>query len=388
MRPQHAPRPLGRQRIRNRRGYALMMSMIIITFMSILGVGIFGMASTGIRQAFRRRDTTAALSIAQGGLEEGVGQLKSNPDWAGIRNVSLGAGTVTVSVTTPAGNPTRRIVTSVGTVNNGQYSVSRTARITLETGKVPPVFYKALATKKDFRIHGNVDINSSPLLNAGDVHANGDLELSGSAVDIFGQATASGTVSTSGGPKVSRGMVSGVPPMAFPEVDQELKNMALADGTTWGDVERSNGSLVKGKINGDLVADGGVGFKINGVVWVTGDLTIQGPITGKGTIIVEGVISLNAKFDYPLLSPLQSLLFITTNTSSTAVDLTGNRTFKGLIYAPNGGVRLRGTTAFTGGILAETIDLGGTPDITRWTDWDEDPPVSPKVFEVKGYEEL
>lgn len=375
-----------RRRVRGRRGYALLMSMIIITFMSILGVGIFGMASTGIRQAFRRRDTTVALSIAQGGLEEGIGQLKSNSSWTGIRNVSLGAGTVTVTVTTPASYPSRRVVTSTGTVNNGQYTVTRTTRITLDTGNVPPVFYKALATKKDFRIHGNVDINSTPLANAGDVHANGDMELSGSAVDILGQATASGVVTTNGGPKVSRGMMSGVPPMTFPDVDAAFKAQALANGSTSGNVSKSDGSLLKGKISGDVTVSGS-GATITGVVWITGSLDINGPITGKGTIVVDGPISLDAKFNYPAAA-LQSILFITTSTSTTAVDLTGNRTFKGIIYAPYGGVRLRGTTAFLGAILADTIDLGGTPNITRWTDWDDDPPVSPKVFEVKGYEEL
>jgi hypothetical protein len=255
--------------------------------------------------------------------------------------------------------------------------VTRTTRITLDTGNVPPVFYKALATKKDFRIHGNVDIDSTPLANAGDVHANGNMELSGSAVNILGQATASGVVTTNGGPNVSRGMVSGVPPMTFPEVDATFKAQALVNGSASGNVTKSDGSLMKGKIGGNVTVSGS-GATITGVVWITGSLDIQGPITGKGTIVVDGPISLDAKFNYPSTA-LQSILYITTSTDTMAVDLTGNRTFKGII---------RGTTAYLGGILAETIDLGGTPDVTRWTDWDDDPPPSPKVFEVKGYEEL
>ncbi len=372
---------------RSRRGYALLMSMIIITFMSILGIGIFGMASTSIRQAFRRKDSTIALNLAQGALEEAISQIKSNPDWKGLASTSFGGGNIAVTVATPAGHPGRRVVTATGTVSGGQYTIARSVRVTLETGHVPPLFYKALATKKDFRIHGNVTVDSSPLANVGDVHANGDLELSGSAVDIYGQGTASGTVIENGSPNVTRGMVSGVPPMTFPEVDQGLKDQALADGITQGNVNEKDGDRVKGKVNGNLVASSPNGFHVDGVVWVTGDLTIAGPITGKGTVIVDGEISLNAKFNYPSTA-LESLLFITTSTSATAADLTGNRTFKGVIYAPNGGVRLRGTTKYMGSILAETIDLGGTPDITRWTDWDDDPPPTPKIFEVKGYEEL
>lgn len=377
----------GHGKRRSRRGYALLMSMIIITFMSILGIGIFGMASTSIRQAFRRKDSAIALNLAQGAMEEAVSQIKSDPDWRGLPSTSFGGGTIVVTVTTPAAKPDRRVVTATGTVSGGLYTISRSVRVTLETGQVPPIFYKALATKKDFRVHGNVTVDSSPLANVGDVHANGDLELSGSAVDIHGQATASGKVIVSGGPNVTRGMVSGVPPMTFPEIDPLLKAQALQNGLTAGNVNLNDGSLVKGKIIGNLVASAPNGFQVEGVVWVTGDLTIAGPITGKGTVIVDGEINLNARFNYPSTA-LESLLFITTSTSSTAADLTGNRIFKGVIYAPNGGVRLRGTTKYMGSILAETIDLGGTPDITRWTDWDDDPPPTPRVFEVKGYEEL
>ncbi|MGV3724731.1 MAG: DUF7305 domain-containing protein [Actinomycetota bacterium] len=84
----------------------------------------------------------------------------------------------------------------------------------------------------------------------------------------------------------------------------------------------------------------------------------------------------------PITSPT------TTSTAATAVDLGGNRQFKGIIYAPYGGVKLHGTPALLGGVLAERVTFSGTPDITKWTDFDQDPPALPRVFQLKGWEEL
>jgi hypothetical protein len=293
---------------------------------------------------------------------------------------------VAVSITTPASNPSRRVIVSTGTVQGFNHTTTRSIRATADLGAIPPVFYMALASKQSFGINGNVTVNSAPTLHQGNTHSNGNITLSGSAALVDGAATASGTVSTSGSPVVTGGTASGVAPMTFPDVDATLKDQALASGTTTGNALVSDGSLVKGKISGNLTVSGS-GCQITGVVWVTGNLTIKGPITGKGTLICDGTMSLDCKFSYPVTA-LANIVYICTSTSTTAADLGGNRQFKGVIYVPNGGVKAHGTPNFFGGILAKSITFSGNPSITRWTQFDTDPPPLPKLFQLCGWEEI
>lgn len=364
----------------------LLTSMVLLTFFTAMGMSMFGLASTTMRTTIRRRDTTQALNLAMGGLDHAVSELKSNTAFAGYQNRALGAGTVSLTVTTPSGQPDRRVVVSTGTVTGSGYSISRSVRATMDTGSLPPVFYNALAAKTDFTLNGNITIDSSPLIHKGDVHCNEDVTLHGSSMTVDGKVTATGTVNVSGGPTVTGGMLSGVAPMAFPDIDSAFKQKALEYGATSGNRTVSDGSVVQGKISGNLTIGSG-GATINGVVWVTGTLTVGGPVNGKGTVIVDGTISLDAKTTYSS-SHVANLAWITTSTDSAAVDLGGNRQFKGLIYAPYGGVKLHGTPTLFGGVMANSVTFSGTPDITKWTDFHLDPPTLPRVFMLKGWQEL
>lgn len=369
-----------------RRGHMLLTSMVLLTFFTAMGMAMFGLASTTLRTTMRRRDTTQALNLAMGGLDHAVSELKGNAAYAGYQNRSLGPGTITVSVNTPSGQPNRRVVMSSGTVTGSGYSITRTIRATMDTGSIPPVFYNALAAKTDFTLNGNISVDSTPIAKKGDIHCNEDVTLHGSAMSVDGRVTATGTVNVSGGPTVTGGMTSGAPPMAFPEIDEAFKQQALAYGSVSGSRTVSDGSVIQGKINGSLTIGSG-GATINGVVWVTGALTVAGPVNGKGTVVAEGSVSLDARTNYSS-SHVSNIVWITTSTASTAVDLGGNRQFKGIVYAPYGGVRLHGTPSLLGGILAESVTFSGNPDITKWTDFDQDPPAVPRVFQLKGWEEL
>lgn len=364
----------------------LLTSMVLLTFFSAMGMAMFGMASTALRTTMRRRDTAQAMNLAMGGLDDAIASLKSNPSFSGFASRNLGPGTISVEVTTPPGSPNRRVVVSTGVVTGKGYTISRRVRATLDTGTVPPVFQKALAAKTSFTLNGNITVDSTPLAHSGDIHSNGNVTLHGSAMDVDGKVTATGTVNVSGNPTVTRGMVSGVAPMTFPEIDESFKQQALAYGSSGGRFV-SNGGTVQGKINGSLTIAASGGATINGVVWVTGNLTVSGPVYGKGTVIVEGVMNLDARETYSS-NHVANIVWISTNNSPTAVDLGGNRQFKGIIYAPYGGVRLHGTPTLLGGVMANSVTFSGTPDVTRWTDFDNDPPALPSFFQLRGWEEL
>jgi hypothetical protein len=374
-----------------RRGYSLVASMIFLSLLALMGSSLFAMANASSRVALRRKQNAQALQLAMGVVDDAIAAYEETSTFTTFSNRALGAGTVTVTVTTPTGQPDRRTITGTASVTDRGLTITRTVRATVEMADVPPVFYNALASRTDFGINGNVTIRSTPTSNAGHVHANGNVSLSGSAMDIYGRAQASGTVTYSGGPNVTGGMHSGVAPMAFPEVDQAFKEQALVNGSqtpSGGTLSVNNSAtLVQGKINGNLNV-GDNGCQITGVVWVTGSLTVSGPISGTGTIVCEGTMTLDGRFTVTISTDVSNVMYITTSTATTAVDLGGNRTFKGLIYAPYGGVFLHGNPELFGGIAANSVTISGTPTVTKWTGFDSNPPPMPKLFEVKGWEEM
>lgn len=375
-------------RTRRRRGYALLMSISTLIVGAILGVALLSLATTSISQAKRRSFNAQALNLAMGALDTAVAASRATGAYPGFAGLTLGDGTVSATVSTPAGRPSHRVIVGTGVINAGPYTVTRSLRATMETDPLAPVFYQALAAKSSFVINGSVLVNSGPTLSVGDVHSNGTVELIGSSVTIDGDVTASGTVISSGSPTVSGTTASGVPPMVFPEVDQEFKDRSLVNGTQVGNLVVNNGSIVQGKIVGNLTVRGPDGCRLNGVVWVTGSVTIDGPVYGSGTLICDGKLAIDARGSYPA-EDLSKLAFITTSTNPVdAVDLGGNRQFKGIIYAPYGAVKLHGTPNLLGQIIADRVTFSGTPNITRLSTYENDPPELPKVFRLKGWQEL
>ena len=374
-------------RLRTRRGYALMAATAVITCMAILGASLLSLASASTRIAGRRRRNAEALQLAIGGLDLAVRRLKSDQNYAGLSNQPLGAGTLTVTVSIPSDNADRRVVTSTASVTSGTSTTSRTVRGTADLGKVPPLFYNALAAKESFGINGNIATGSLPLAGQGNVHSNKDIVISGSSGLVDGKATATGVVTASSGFTVTGGKYSNMPAMDFPTIDSNFQAKALVNGLTNTSVTVSDGRLIQGKINGNLTVGTPSGCKITGVVWVTGTVTITGPVTGKGTIVANGTMSLDARNDYPI-GDLNNLAYITTSTAIPAVTLGGSRQFKGVVYAPDGGVKLNGNPTLIGSVLAKSIEFGGNPTIKRWTDFAADPIPLPAVFQLKGWEEL
>ncbi len=375
---------------RRRRGYSLVLVTVMITYMALLGLSLAGLAAVSGRAASHRRDGSGARNLAMAGIDEAGSQLKQSANWTGFTDRSLGNGTLSVSVTTPSGQSTQRVVVATGTVTGMNYTQTRQIRAAFSTGGVAPVYYNALAAKTSFTINGHVTIGSSPATHQGNVQCNQDVVLKGSAMNVDGYVHATGVVSTSGSPTVTQGMLSGVPPMTFPEVDAAFENQALANGSQTppgGTLSVNSAStLVQGRILGNL-AIGSSGCTITGVVWVTGNLTVSGPVTGTGTLVCDGAMALSAGYNVSS-TDTNNVVYVSTSTSDPAVDLGGNSSFKGIVYVPYGGVRLHGTPTLIGGIMANAVTLSGTPTITRWTNFDQNPPVVPSIFQLKGWEEL
>jgi hypothetical protein len=369
-----------------RRGWALLTSLFMVSILVVLSMALFALASSSIRMTARREESAEAMNLAMGGLDYAAVRLQEDPTYSGHGAVPLGTGTLELQIVTPTGNSNRRVVTATGTVTGRGWTVRKSVRTFLDRDILPPLFMRSIAARKTLVVNGSVDTYSDPAPNLGHVHSNADVELIGSAVTIRGNATAHGTVSQSGTPTVLGQTVSGAAKVPFPDVDQAFKDQALPNGTQTGNISVSDGSTVQGKISGNLTVDEPDGCVLNGVVWVSGSVNIRGPITGTGTIVCDGPMNIDARNTYAT-TDVSKLMFITTATGN-AVDLGGNRQFKGIIYAPYGEVRLHGTPMLYGGIMADTVTISGTPDVTRYTGFDSNPSPFPPLFQVRGFQEL
>jgi hypothetical protein len=362
--------------------------MMMVSLFLLLGTAMLGLAGTSRRISNHRMTTAQALSLAMGAADNGIMELKANIAYTGYASRALGPGSVSVSVSPVSGYTNRRSLLATATVTAADWTVTKKVRYTADLAVVPLVFKKAIAARKSFSLHS--DVNSAPTAGMGDVHCNQTLTINGSSVKIDGRATATyGIVSTAGKPTITKGWASGVPPVNFPDISQAYKDQALAGGSFTGNKTVSNGSLLQGKVNGSLTVGAPSGCQVNSVVWVTGNLTVSGPITGKGTIVCDGTINLNCQFGYPA-SSTANVVLATTSTNATAIDLGGNRQFNGTVYAPYGGINFHGNTGFVlyGGLLGDTINFSGNGTVTFRSDWVQDPPPIPQAFDVIAWEEI
>jgi len=372
-----------------RRGYALLSAITMAVLFLLMGTAMLALAGSNLRNSYRRLHAAHALNVAMGVLEDGIERRRQSGTYTGASTFAVPGTNANgrIIVQNVFGSPTQVQVIGEATVDGGMYTVTRQVRTTLDRELVAGVFKKALAAKNNFEINGTVNIESAPVTGQGDVHTNGDLLLIGTSVNIQGEGTASGNVSTSGSPTVSGGITAGAPPMLFPEVDAAYKIQSVANGVTVGNTTIDDGSTLQGKIVGNLRVNEPDGCVLNGIVWVTGTVTIEGPVKGTGTIVCDGDISIDARRT-DADTDVSAVAFITTSTSSSAVDIGGNRQFKGLVYAPYGNVRFRGTPSIYGQVFANTMEFSGTPSIVAYVNIGDSPPPLPPVLAIKGWEEL
>lgn len=372
----------------SQRGYALLSTLILVTFLA-LSAGCVALMSTSSRRTSIHRVLNAqALHLASGVFNDAAKRIVSDPALTGILPTSLGAGMVWADVTVDPTSSTQRILTAVGTATNFRYTGRRTIRGTMDLLGIPPVFFNALASKNDLTLSGDLRVDSYPLEHVGNVHSNTITTHNGGGSGyVDGRSSATDQIILSGSPTITGGAESGVAPMVFPGISATFKAQAVAAGITSGNVIVSDGSLVQGKITGRLQIDDPSGCRISGVVWVEGDVRIRGPITGTGTIVSDGRVEIDTRTYDPLTDP-SSLAIISTSDGNNSIRLNGSNAFKGLLYAPNGEINIQGNARLYGIAVASMLTFGGNPYITRWTNFDVDVPNLPRIPVLKGYQEL
>src|SRR5262249_27946592 len=142
-----------------------------------------------------------------------------------------------------------------------------------------PIWDYGIIAKQSITLNGTASISSAPAVGIGNVHSNGDMTI-GSNLVVKGKATAVGTLTSSGvGTGGTQSHASEVP---FPTVDTaRLRSEAEAKGITTGDVHFTSGThVLGGKIVGDLTISALASITIDGILWVTGNVRLEGQSYG------------------------------------------------------------------------------------------------------------
>lgn len=325
------------------------------------------------------------LSAATGTSYEAVVMDEDDP----TRGLSAADHTL---VGEPAGNAAldennRFIVRAIGYGDGGTTA-------TLEA-TVGPIVLPAILTNTNLTISGNPTVNGSE----GSVHSNGNLHISGSAVNISENATGSGTYTTTASPTVGGQTGGGFPPLPIPTVNAadyraDADFVLKADGTirnaadetiiyctgnacaaTYGWTPSAAGAGLLGLTEWDI-APANIGGAQDGTYYVEGHARMSGsPGTSttplQMTIIAEGNINItgnpNLRRDQP------ELMFVTNMDLRIAGSLSQPIAFEGQMLVREQ-LDLAGNPTLSGQILVQSVPsvstlvttntISGNPSIT------------------------
>ena len=311
----------------NQKGMALLTTLIFVFILVTLAVALLTMTSNDTKLSTLQRDSTEAFYIAEAGIEKALWYLNTSTDNGGegldwrpneYQELYPAGSTNYYQITIvddPDPNKDEIIITSKGVVSDekkvyGSRKVEVIAKKAI--AKAPDVAYNyAIASEADLTFSGNVQTFG------GDIHANGNLNISGEGTNIHvynGEATATGTNEYSG---------SNLELQTYPKIDFDYyKQLAKDNNSYYGD----NTSVVFSTytpLNGIHFIDGDVEIKadldiIDGAIFATGEIKVtgnptinrtqsegydnplaiiaKGDITLGGNIYVEGIIQTEGTF--------------------------------------------------------------------------------------------
>ena len=246
---------------------------------------------------------------------------------------------------------------------------------------VGPITLPAIVTNNNLTISGNPTVAGSE----GSVHSNGNLLISGSAVDIAENATSSGTYTATASPDVGGQVGGGFPPLPIPSVNA-ADHRALADfvlkadgtirlgtdetvvlctgnpcGAVYGWTPSAVGAGLLGLTEWDIVPANS-STAVNGTFYVEGHARISGSPGSSGTpveitILAEGNIRITGN---PDLSPDQpEIMFVTNMDLQIAGSLSQPIAFEGQMLVREQ-LDLAGNPTMAGQILVQDVPTVST----------------------------
>ena len=304
-----------------------------------------------------------ARNLAVSGVEYAMMELAQDTTWSSGYQSSVSSGTVSVRITRTramypggpdAGLNNARLVTSTGTVQGQTVTVRSVVEIPSAYVRPPALGYGILSDES-MDLTGNVFVGDyqNPSLNA-NIHTNHDLTYGGSSTvegyGTFSENCPSGTGGASSvfHPNASTGgaLVSKADPVAIPEIDPS-KWEGIATRKFYSNT-RVNGHMTLGTREKPEI------------IYVRGDLQLNGQMTGYGAFLVTGDITINGGAAVMDLDPSGNNLGII---AAGDAKINGTSDIMATMLI-RGNAKITGTTKIIGSIMAKgEIDFSGTADI-------------------------
>jgi Tfp pilus assembly protein PilX len=352
--------------LKNQKGTIFVTTLVSLFMMTLVGGSIFTLTSQDMHFVRRLEKSTQAQSLAEAGLARAFAGLRQTWATSGTYGpTTLDNGSFTATVTTTGG---RTLVTSVGTVQG----VSRTAKAEVTAPGISALSYV-------FAGGGDVEIDSgtssSPGTITGDLYAGAELELDGPSTG--GSLVVTGDIDSVGDIEVgSDATVSGTQTTPFTQsVTFPTVSFSYYQTIAQANDSGTNDTYIDTDITYTTAAPIPAA-PVGGVIYVNGDITIEGTQSTTACLVASGDILIHKGSAYPyvtITAPTQSgnvkypallaggnITYTTTGNASPNAYLT----ITGLVYAGgnfNVNTGNHASMTVTGQILARgEIDVSPT----------------------------
>jgi len=326
------------------KGIALITSLIIMMIIAIMSGALIFATTTQYRIGRRNRLDKVAVALAEAGIDYGIWKLNStNGQSPAHYEGFLGEGRFTVDITSPTFEG--RLLTAIGYTKNDEYKRKIVVRVEMAKAIDPYNFAAFGNNRNDINVtlggsalidSYDSDTGTGTLLGHGDIGSNGDIVIGGSA-DVNGAAmlvtgnTLTGTVEDGVIYTDTYASLPDIPTFSATQSLNVNSDITLTTGTYYyTSVSVKKNLIIVGQVE----------------IYVLNTFTAG----GGGTVNIVG----NSRKDATKCS-----IFV--KGGGTAVDIgsTGNADICASIYAPNGNVKLRGTSTIYGNLIGNSLDISG-----------------------------
>lgn len=339
------------------KGFALVVTMLIMLVFALLGMSLVGMSMHDTKTVVNQKLSDEAFYYADGAIERAISLVKSKtityPHQ--INDVSINRGTYNLNIIQQSDRVF--LADSIGYSKKG---ISRDviAKFYIRHAKV---FDYTLAANNNLDVASHALVSSHPSSGSGNLYANGDITVGG-ACTVDGSVDATGSISTVGSGLIVGDQSSGVQPLTFPPVDHVAYKLQAQSGWSYvGDQTYNDGNshiLADTYIDGNLYVNNITHLELTGVLYVTGSIIISGgsSIGGGYPIVAEGDIEFmgNSSSEAPLVVSVYG-----------NINVTGNSSQRGFIYAQKGTASVSGNGDVYGAVIGQNVSLSGNGKIYR-----------------------
>jgi Tfp pilus assembly protein PilV/cytoskeletal protein CcmA (bactofilin family) len=343
------------RRAQHTRGWSMVASLVTMFVMLTLGMSLLSLTTHNLRQADRKQKESRALCLAEGGVEHMLWRLYQGTTAPPATIVLADFGGTMTTTARPfldaAGQPVAEcvLIDSAGEFKGWTTAVRVGARYLSTTTEHNPIFDFALFSDRDLTLGGGTVFDH-------DIHSNGNLRLNGGVTvqgsveaygnvrfiginSITGDVEYGGTYSNTGGTTIGGTISQSARVFPMPTIDLAYyRDQAVASYT-------------------GPITFAGTTTLPDGVIYVDGNLSLAGQVTGKGTIVVNGDVNITGSVTYG--DEGSELVIVCTG----QVEMAGGTDVWGLIYAHNVNSTAswsgEGTVTVHGAVIADNIDSSG-----------------------------